>query len=58
MKVSRFLLIIIIVMHLVSLTNITLFNGNWNGFVLAINTILFISAMACYLINKKNGKVA
>lgn len=58
LKVSTFLLIIIVAMHFVSLTNITLFNGEWNGIVVALNTILFISAIAIYVSNRKKKEVA
>lgn len=50
MKPTTFLLIIISFMHFVTLINVILFNGNWNGFVIAINTFLFILAFALVLL--------
>ncbi|PUB08294.1 hypothetical protein C8K15_1366 [Paenisporosarcina sp. OV554] len=52
MKTSTGLLILIVLMHLITLTNITLFNGNWNGIALWLSTGLFIAAIAFYLLGK------
>lgn len=49
MKPTTFLLIIISLMHFVTLINVILFDGNSNGFVIAINTFLFILAFALVL---------
>lgn len=36
-------------MHLITLTNIVIFNGDWDGIVMAINTILFVLAFGLVL---------
>lgn len=53
LKTSTGLLILIVLMHLITLTNITLFNGNWNGIALWLSTGLFIAAIAFYLLDKR-----
>ncbi|WP_017380031.1 hypothetical protein [Paenisporosarcina sp. TG-14] len=58
MKTSTGLLILIVVMHLITLTNITLFNGDWNGIVLWLNTGLFIAAIAFYSLSKTKKQKA
>lgn len=49
MKATTYLLITIFIMHLITLTNIVIFNGDWNGIVMAVNTFLFILAFALVL---------
>ncbi|WP_017381915.1 hypothetical protein [Paenisporosarcina sp. TG-14] len=56
MKTSTVLLILIVLMHLVTLTNITFFNGDWNGLALWLNTGLFIAAIAFYSMGKTKNK--
>lgn len=46
MKLSYFLLLIIFMMQGMALVNVTLFENNWNGVMLWINTCLFIIATA------------
>ncbi|MBN8235830.1 hypothetical protein JF544_11255 [Halobacillus kuroshimensis] len=46
MKLSYFLLLIIFMMQGTALVNVTLFENNWNGLMLWINTSLFIIATA------------
>jgi hypothetical protein len=36
-------------MHVVSLTNMTMFSNNYNGIVMAVNTFLFVLAFAVVL---------
>lgn len=36
-------------MHLITLANITIFNGNWNGIVMALNTCLLVLAFGLVL---------
>ncbi|WLR51930.1 hypothetical protein LC040_03185 [Bacillus tianshenii] len=53
MKITTFLLLIITVMHVATIINITLFNGEWNGIVMTLNSILFILAIG---VNAMSGK--
>ncbi|UII54429.1 hypothetical protein LS684_12135 [Cytobacillus spongiae] len=56
MKTSTFLLIIVMMMHFITLTNITIFHGEYNGIALALSTILFISSIAIFVNNKRKMK--
>jgi len=49
LKATTYLLITILIMHLFTLTNIVIFNGDWNGIVMAVNTLLFVLAFALVL---------
>ena len=49
MRATTYLLITILIMHLITLTNIVIFNGDWDGIVMAINTILFVLAFGLVL---------
>lgn len=53
MKTITGLYIIIILMQFITLTNITLFNGEWNGIAMALSTALFIAGTAFYFMNRK-----
>ena len=44
-------------MHLITLANITIFNGDWNGIVMAVNTFLLILAFGLILPIKNKKKV-
>ncbi len=46
MKTYTILFILIAIMHLITLINVTLFEGEWNGIALFLSNILFI--IACY----------
>ncbi|KGX88761.1 hypothetical protein N781_09590 [Pontibacillus halophilus JSM 076056 = DSM 19796] len=46
MDSRKFLLLIILLMHVATLVNITVFDSEWNGLLMAWNTILFIAAIA------------
>ena len=52
MKATTGLYILFIAVYLVNLTNITLFNGDWNGIAMWLNTGLFIAGTAYYLLNR------
>ena len=45
-------------MHMTTLANITIFNGDWNGIVMAINTILLILAFGLVLPLNQKEKVS
>ncbi|MCE7792049.1 hypothetical protein K8O68_06385 [Salipaludibacillus sp. CUR1] len=45
MMIRTFLIVIIIIMQFSTLINVTLFDGEWNGLVLALHTALFILAI-------------
>ena len=44
MRATTYLLITILMMHLITLVNIIVLNGEWNGIVMTINTFLFVLA--------------
>lgn len=46
------LYVILIAMFFVNLANITLFNGEWNGIALWINTGLFIVGTTYFLMSR------
>lgn len=56
MKTSTILLILIGIMHVINLSNITLFDGKWNGIAMWANTGLFIAAIAFYFMGRANSK--
>ena len=56
MQKTTYLLITILIMHLITLTNIIIFNGDWNGIVMAVNTFLFVLAFGLVLPIKNKKK--
>ena len=52
MKEITGLYIILIAIFFVNLTNITLFNGEWNGIAMWLNTGLFIAGTAYFLMSR------
>ncbi len=48
MKTSFILFIIVCFMHFSTLINITVFEGEWNGIVITISTMLFLIAVYHY----------
>ena len=56
MRAITGLYIIIVLMQLITLTNITLFNGEWNGIAMALSTGLFIAGTAFYFMNRKTKR--
>lgn len=57
MKAITGLYIIIVLMHLITLTNITLFNGEWNDIAMWLSTGLFIAGTAFYILNRKSAPI-
>ncbi|SFG64074.1 hypothetical protein SAMN05216353_1702 [Halobacillus alkaliphilus] len=56
MKISTYLLLIILVMQLSTLINSTVFNGGGNGILLAVHTISFVAAIGFYAqVRRENG---
>ncbi|MGP4074684.1 hypothetical protein [Halobacillus sp. K22] len=47
MKTYMILFIVVFLMHGMTLVNVTLFDGDWNGIVLMISNLLFL--VACVL---------
>ncbi|MFE8699735.1 hypothetical protein ACFYKX_03755 [Cytobacillus sp. FJAT-54145] len=45
MKTYVVLFVIVAFMHTITLVNITIFSGEWNGIVLTISSILFLIAV-------------
>lgn len=56
MKAITGLYIIIILMQFITLTNITLLNGEWNGIAMWLSTGLFIAGTAFFLMNRKANR--
>lgn len=56
MKAITGLYIMLAAMHLVHLTNMTLFKGEWDGIAMWLSTGLFIGGTAYYLMNKKEAQ--
>lgn len=54
---TTYLLMTIFIMHVVTLANITVFDGNWNGIVMAVNTVLLILALGLVLPIRSGKKV-
>lgn len=49
MKSITGLYITLVLMQAVTLVNITLFDGKWNGFALALSTLFFLAGSYFYL---------
>ena len=49
MQKITYLLLTILMMHIITLSNIIIFNGDWNGIVMAINTLLLVLAFGIVL---------
>ncbi len=45
-------------MQLMTLINVTIFNGDWNGIVLALSTFLFIIELAFFGIDYQKNKTS
>jgi hypothetical protein len=56
MKEITGLYVILIAIFLVNLTNITLFNGEWNGIAMWLSTGLFIAGTAYFLMSRDSIK--
>ncbi|MGI2326835.1 hypothetical protein [Planococcus sp. YIM B11945] len=54
MKTSAVLLILLVVMHAITITNILVFDGNLNDLVFFFNSAILFSAVAFYV--WKQGK--
>ena len=52
MKEIKGLYVILVAIFFVNLTNMTLFNNEWNGIVMWLNTGLFIAGTAYFLLSK------
>lgn len=58
MNTTTYLLITILVMHIITLANNTIFNGDWNGIVMAINTLLLVLAFGLVLPSLQKKKIS
>ncbi|WP_199794651.1 hypothetical protein [Lentibacillus sp. Marseille-P4043] len=56
MKIRTFLIVIIVLMQFSTLVNVTVFDGGWNGIILAFHTILFIMALGINAQFSKTGR--
>ena len=45
MKTYRVLFVIILILHVMTLVNVTLLDGDWNGIVMWLSTVLFLIAV-------------
>ncbi|WP_139993280.1 hypothetical protein [Kurthia sp. Dielmo] len=52
MKEIKGLYVILVAMFFVNLTNMTLFNNEWNGIAMWLNTVLFVASTAYFLLSK------
>lgn len=52
MKEIKGLYVILVAMFFVNLTNMTLFNNEWNGIAMWLNTVLFVAGTAYFLFSK------
>jgi c-di-AMP phosphodiesterase-like protein len=48
LKTYSILFIVVALMHTITLVNITIFSGEWNGIVLFLSTTLFVIAVFYY----------
>lgn len=53
MKTYAILFILIVIMHLITLVNVTLFEGSWNGLALFFSNVLFIIACVYFGIERR-----
>lgn len=58
MRTDKVLLILIVLMHVITLANITLLDGEWNGIAMWSSTILFVAAILVYLTGRSNERKA
>ncbi|UTR12675.1 hypothetical protein MM300_10555 [Evansella sp. LMS18] len=58
MKTYSILFIITALMHLVTLVNITFFDGEWNGIALFLSSMLFLTAAVYFGIERRAHKRA
>ncbi|MFN7249886.1 MAG: hypothetical protein ACK4M9_03755 [Anaerobacillus sp.] len=58
MKTYTILFIVIVLMHLITLVNATVFKGEWSGIVLHLSNILFIIACVYFGIERRANKRA
>jgi len=52
-KTYSILFVIVVLMHTITLMNITLFKGEWNGIVLLLSTILFLIAVVYFSVERR-----
>ncbi|KMY45867.1 hypothetical protein AC622_18025 [Bacillus sp. FJAT-27916] len=53
---SFYLFILIVIMHLITLVNIVLFEGEWNGVAILLSNILFLIACVYFGIERRANK--
>ncbi|MBM4761857.1 hypothetical protein [Bacillus sp. B15-48] len=56
MKITASLIMVIIIMHTITLVNVTIFDGEWNGIVLALSSILFLVAIAIFGVDRQRNR--
>ncbi|TVP85809.1 MAG: hypothetical protein EA344_04315 [Alkalicoccus sp.] len=56
MSTNYSLFVIIVVMHFVTLVNITIFGSEWDGFALAASTLLFLAGVIFFSIERRKQK--
>jgi len=58
LKTYSILFIVVALMHTITLLNVTLFKGEWNGIVLFLSSILFLIAVVYFGIERRANKRA
>ena len=56
MKTYSILFILIAIMHSITLVNVTLFEGEWNGLALFLSNVMFIIACVYFGIELRANK--
>ena len=56
LKTHSILFILIVIMHLITLVNIVLFEGEWNGVAILLSNILFLIACVYFGIERRANK--
>jgi hypothetical protein len=56
MKAYYSLFAIIVIMHFVTLVNITIFNSEWDGFALAASTLLFLAGVILFSMERRKQR--
>ena len=53
MKTYSILFILVVLMHIVTLVNIVLFDGEWNGIAVFLSNVLFLIACVYFGIERR-----
>ncbi|WP_226577559.1 hypothetical protein [Halobacillus litoralis] len=56
MKTYQVLFLLLFIMHLATLINVTIFDGEWNGIVLAVSNLLFLAGAVFFGVESRARK--